>query len=213
MAVLDPAQPMRPGLRYKVGSITKMFAATLVLQLAAEHTLGLGDPVARWLPGLVPNGGHITIRQLLQHTSGLFDYAQDSRLFEPYLRGDLGFVWSPRQLVALATEHPPLFATGTSWSYSNTTTSSWWASGPSKPCAPSAMHPPEQAPARLTLAKDGQPGPAWCRGPQDEQAVPGRGLSLATVAAWHRDVAVAKAQADLPRLDADVRQPNTSESE
>ena len=77
MAVLDPAQPMRPGLRYKVGSITKMFAATLVVQLAAEHTLGLGDPVARWLPGLVPNGGHITLRQLLQHTSGLFDYAQD----------------------------------------------------------------------------------------------------------------------------------------
>jgi D-alanyl-D-alanine carboxypeptidase len=46
--------------------------------------------------------------------------AQDPRIAEPYLQGDLGFVWRPRQLVAVATEHPPLFAPGTSWSYSNT---------------------------------------------------------------------------------------------
>jgi D-alanyl-D-alanine carboxypeptidase len=57
---------------------------------------------------------------LLQHTSGLFDYAEDPRIAEPYLQGDLGFVWRPRQLVAIVTEHPPLFAPGTSWSYSNT---------------------------------------------------------------------------------------------
>ena len=120
LAILDPERPMRPGLRYKIGSITKTFTATVVLQLVGEHKLRLGDSVERWLPGLVPNGDHITIRQLLQHTSGLFDYAEDPRIAEPYLQGDLDFVWRPRQLVAIATEHPPLFPPGTSWSYSNT---------------------------------------------------------------------------------------------
>jgi len=120
LAILDPEQPMRPGLRYKIGSITKTFTATVVLQLVGERKLRLGDSVERWLPGLVPNGDHITIRQLLQHTSGLFDYAEDPRIAEPYLQGDLEFVWRPRQLIAIATEHPPLFPPGTSWSYSNT---------------------------------------------------------------------------------------------
>ena len=120
LAIVDPEQPMRPGLRYKIGSITKTFTATVVLQLVGEHKLRLGDSVERWLPGLVPNGDHITIRQLLQHTSGLFDYAEDPRIAEPYLQGDLEFVWRPRQLIAIATEHPPLFPPGTSWSYSNT---------------------------------------------------------------------------------------------
>jgi D-alanyl-D-alanine carboxypeptidase len=113
LAILDPARRMRPGLRYKIGSVTKTFTATVVLQLAGERRLRLGDSVERWLPGLVPNGDNITIRQLLQHTSGLFDYLQDPRVAEPYLQGDLDFVWQPRQLVAIATEHPPLCAPGT----------------------------------------------------------------------------------------------------
>jgi D-alanyl-D-alanine carboxypeptidase len=111
---------MRPGLRYKIGSVTKTFTATVVLQLVAERQLSLGDSVERWLPRLVPGGEHITVRQLLQHTSGLFDYLEDPRVAEPYLQGDLDFVWRPRQLVAIATEHPPLFAPGTGWSYSKT---------------------------------------------------------------------------------------------
>ena len=60
--------------RFRVASITKTFVATVVLQLVAEGKLGLDDPVERWLPGLVPNGRAITIRELLDHTSGLFNY-------------------------------------------------------------------------------------------------------------------------------------------
>jgi D-alanyl-D-alanine carboxypeptidase len=120
LADLDTRRPMRPGDRYKVGSVTKTFTATVVLQLVAEHRLRLGDSVERWLPGLVPNGDHITVHQLLQHTSGLFSYDEDPRIFAPYLQGDFDFVWRPRQLVAIATEHPPLFAPGAGWSYSNT---------------------------------------------------------------------------------------------
>ena len=60
-------RPMLTGDRFRVGSITKTFVATLVLQLAAEHRLALDDTVERWLPGLVPSGDAITLRQLLRH--------------------------------------------------------------------------------------------------------------------------------------------------
>jgi D-alanyl-D-alanine carboxypeptidase len=121
LADIATGRPMDPADRYKVGSVTKTFTATVVLQLVGEGKLGLQDSVQRWLPGLVPNGKNIKIRHLLQHTSGLYDYLADPRVADPYLvNGDLDFVWRPRQLIAIAVEHPPLFAPGTSWSYSNT---------------------------------------------------------------------------------------------
>jgi D-alanyl-D-alanine carboxypeptidase len=111
---------MRAGDRFMIGSVTKTFVATVILQLVGERRLALDDTVERLLPGLVPNGGTITVRQLLTHTSGLFNYTEDPRVFAPYLSGDFGFVWSPWQLVTIAMEHPPLFAPGTRYSYSNT---------------------------------------------------------------------------------------------
>jgi D-alanyl-D-alanine carboxypeptidase len=84
---------MRPGDRYKVGSVTKTFTATVVLQLVGEHRLRLGDSVERWPPGLVPNGEHITVRQLLQHTGGLFSYDEDPRVFAPYLNCGAALWW------------------------------------------------------------------------------------------------------------------------
>ena len=118
----DLAEPRRMTTddRFKVGSITKTFVATAVLQLVAEGRLHLGDTVARWLPGLVPGGDRITVRQLLMHTSGLFDYLDDPRPFAPYLNGDFRHFWTPRQLVRIAVSHPPLFAPGTGFSYTNT---------------------------------------------------------------------------------------------
>jgi D-alanyl-D-alanine carboxypeptidase len=111
---------MRVENRFKIGSITKTFVATVVLELVRDGKLQLGDTVAHWLPGLVPNGAHITVRQLLRHQSGLFDYFEDPRATAPYLAGDLGYVWAPRALIALATSHPPLFPPGSAFSYSNT---------------------------------------------------------------------------------------------
>jgi D-alanyl-D-alanine carboxypeptidase len=112
--------PMRVTDRFRVGSVTKTFVSSVVLQLAGEGRLSLDDTVERWLPGLVPNGGGITIRQLLSHTSGLYDYTQDPSVLEPYLRGHLRVVRAPRTLVGRAIAHPPLFAPGAEWSYSNT---------------------------------------------------------------------------------------------
>jgi CubicO group peptidase (beta-lactamase class C family) len=74
---LKTKTPMRATDRFRIASVTKTFVATVVLQLVAEGKLSLDDTVERWLPGLVPNGRNISVRQLLNMTSGLFDYLVD----------------------------------------------------------------------------------------------------------------------------------------
>ena len=110
---------LRLGDRFRIASITKTFVATVVLQLVAEGRLRLDDTVEHWLPELVPNGDAITLRELLNHTSGLFDYS-DSADFSQAVISDVGRSWAPRELIAFATAHAPLFVPGTGWSYSNT---------------------------------------------------------------------------------------------
>jgi D-alanyl-D-alanine carboxypeptidase len=108
-----------PDHRFRIGSLTKTFVATIVLQLVAEEVLSLDDPVERWLPGLVPGGGAITLRHLLNHTSGIYNYTDDQAFLDAVVRDPLS-VRTPEQLVAVATAHPPRFPPGTDWSYSNT---------------------------------------------------------------------------------------------
>ena len=111
---------MRAADRFRVASIAKTYTATVVLQLVGEGKLRLTDTVERWLPGLVPHGDKISIRQLLNHTSGLADFEYDPTVLAPYLAGDLSHRWAPRKLVQIAVSHPPLFAPGTDESYSST---------------------------------------------------------------------------------------------
>jgi D-alanyl-D-alanine carboxypeptidase len=120
LAEVRSRTPIRVGDRFRTGSLTKTYVATVALQLAAEGKLGLDDAVERWLPGLVPNGAAITIRQLLNHSSGVPEFDEDPRVLKPYLAGNLRYYWSPRALVAIATSHEPAFAPGTRYSYSNT---------------------------------------------------------------------------------------------
>ena len=117
---LEKKTPMRVGDRFRIGSVTKSFVATVVLQLVGEGKLSLDDSIEHWLPGLVPNGGNITVRQLLSHQSGLFDYLNDEEVLKPYLSGNFGYVWTPQKLVAVSTSHPAVFAPGAKFSYSNT---------------------------------------------------------------------------------------------
>jgi D-alanyl-D-alanine carboxypeptidase len=112
--------PLRPGDQFRIGSITKSYVATVVLQLVGEGKLSLDDSVERWLPGLVSNGENITVRQLLGHTSGLYDYVADPRVVKPYIAGNFSFRWTPRALIKLAQTHKPLFAPGTGVAYSST---------------------------------------------------------------------------------------------
>jgi D-alanyl-D-alanine carboxypeptidase len=111
--------PLRPDHLLYIGSITKTFAATTVLLLAEDGVLGLDDSVEQWLPGLVPNGENITIRQLLNHTSGLYDYTNENSLWES-TQTEPDKVWGREEIVALGTAHDPNFDPGTRWSYSST---------------------------------------------------------------------------------------------
>ena len=120
VARLDrPLRPRADG-RFRVGSITKTFVATVTLQLVGQRRIALTDTVERWLPGALPNGAQVTVAHLLQHTSGVFNYTDT--LFasmEEYLAIRYRS-FTPRELVALAAAQPPLFEPGTAWSYSNT---------------------------------------------------------------------------------------------
>jgi D-alanyl-D-alanine carboxypeptidase len=112
---------LRPGDRFRAGSVTKTFIAAAILRLVGEGTLSLDDTVERWLPGLVPNGGAITVRRLLNMTSGLFDYLNDGD--DTVVKRVLGPApkpFTPEELVAISTSHPPLFAPGAAWHYCNT---------------------------------------------------------------------------------------------
>ncbi|MER6362558.1 serine hydrolase domain-containing protein [Kitasatospora sp. NPDC001527] len=127
-ADLTTGQPVRPDGRFRIGSVTKTFVSTVALQLVAEGKLRLDDPVERYLPGVVPNGGAISVRQLLNHTSGLFDYLEDPQFFyrdEASLRDWVHGAsrwqdYRPEQLIAVGFAHPPYFAPGEGWKYSNT---------------------------------------------------------------------------------------------
>jgi D-alanyl-D-alanine carboxypeptidase len=125
-AELGSGQPVPYGGYFRIGSATKTFVATVILQLAAERKLSLGDTVARWLPGVVRGDGNdgrrITIRELLQHTSGLYSYDDDLPQFAtaPGYRANRLRSATPAQLVAIAMRHRPYFPPGTSFHYSNT---------------------------------------------------------------------------------------------
>ncbi|CAM3439064.1 serine hydrolase [Kibdelosporangium persicum] len=107
---------------FRIGSVTKTFAATVVLQLVDERRLALDDPIARHLPGVVPNGETITVRHILQHTSGLHDYMSEPGYSTNRWRGDARFDdYKPMQLLDVAFAHGPDFENpGESWRYSNT---------------------------------------------------------------------------------------------
>jgi len=112
--------PMRATDVFPVGSTTKSYTAVLVMHLVAQGKIALDATVSRYLPGLLPDGNLITIRELLSHTSGLYDIADDPGFLAPYLQGNLGFAWTPEQLVGFATARPLLFTPGSRFSYSNT---------------------------------------------------------------------------------------------
>uniref|UniRef100_UPI001C60334C serine hydrolase domain-containing protein n=1 Tax=Nonomuraea rhizosphaerae TaxID=2665663 RepID=UPI001C60334C len=119
----------QPQERFRIGSASKAFTATVVLQLAAEGKLSLDDTVDKWLPGLVKgnnnDGGTITVRHLLNHTSGIFNYGNDKEEFAKFS----GPAWlehrydayAPEQLVKIGLRNPRSFeAPGDGFVYSNT---------------------------------------------------------------------------------------------
>jgi D-alanyl-D-alanine carboxypeptidase len=110
---------MRAADRFRIASVSKAFVSVLILQLEAEGKLDIDDPVAKYLPDVVPNGAAITLRELMNHTSGLFNYTDDAAFVNDPI-ANFSRAWTPSELLALAFAHPPNFAPGANWSYSNT---------------------------------------------------------------------------------------------
>ncbi|MDF3299490.1 serine hydrolase domain-containing protein [Streptomyces tropicalis] len=102
----------------RIASNTKTMTAALITLLAQEGRLRLDDPVSAYVPG-VPGGEHITLAELLTMRSGLYDYTAAPELAAA-LDADPGRSFTPRQMLDLAFRHPPNFAPGTSYEYSNT---------------------------------------------------------------------------------------------
>lgn len=115
VARIGGTSPLGAEQLFRAGSITKSFIATVTLQLVEQGRLGLTDTVQRWLPGLLPRGGEITVRQLLQHTSGIAD---DEQLLGP-LERDPAHAFEPLAVARAAASVPLRFEPGHGWSYAN----------------------------------------------------------------------------------------------
>jgi D-alanyl-D-alanine carboxypeptidase len=112
VADVRTGEPLTPGHRFRIGSVTKIFVASLVLRLVEDGLLDLDGDATPFAEG-------ITIRQLLNHTSGLDDFIGDPiAFFEPY-RHDPGHRWklAPRDELELVLERPRLFQPGEGWAY------------------------------------------------------------------------------------------------
>ncbi|WP_327411997.1 serine hydrolase domain-containing protein [Streptomyces sp. NBC_01233] len=127
LADLSVGIPTRPDLRHRVGSVTKTFTAVAVLQQSAKGRVGLDRPVADYVPELLPGerGRKVTVRMLLNHTSGIDDYIADA--FPSLKKGttesldDHRFrTVRPAELIGYGVARPQLFEPGTDWTYSNT---------------------------------------------------------------------------------------------
>jgi D-alanyl-D-alanine carboxypeptidase len=120
--VADPADgvPYTSGTYQRIGSVTKTFTTTLILQLADQGLLGLDDTIDQWFDG-VTYGDRITVRMLANMTSGIASYTEDEQFVQTFY-ADPHRIWQPQELVDYAISLPPSFEPGTGWEYSNSNT-------------------------------------------------------------------------------------------
>lgn len=111
-------QAARPQLlRFRIGSVTKTFTATIVMQLVQAKKISLGAPLLRYLPWAGTKAKDVSIRDLLDHQSGLANYTE----FPVWLtRADASKSIRPRAVLEFALQQPPTSKPGTAWRYSNT---------------------------------------------------------------------------------------------
>lgn len=116
-------RPMSLDDHTRIGSVTKTFTGTAVLQLVDQGRIRLGDPISQYIDG-VPDGDRITLDMLGRMRSGLFDYSEDedfaAQLYAESPKGPDAFAWTPQQLLEIAFSHPANFAPDSAYKYSNT---------------------------------------------------------------------------------------------
>lgn len=112
--------PMSADDTFIIASDTKSFVGTVALQLVDEGKLTLDSKLSEFLPDF-PNGENITLEQLLNMTSGIYDYSTDPKVVAQLGKNPTR-VWSHKRQVAIAAKNPPYFAPGQGWHYSNSNT-------------------------------------------------------------------------------------------
>lgn len=112
--------PMKPEDTFIIASVTKSFVGTVALQLVEEGTLSLDSKLSEFQPDF-PNGENITVEQLLNMTSGIYDYSTDPKVIGKLAKNPER-VWPRKRLVAIAAANPPYFAPGQGWHYTNSNT-------------------------------------------------------------------------------------------
>src|SRR5690606_4153707 len=109
--------PITSDMYLPIGSNTKVFTSAIILKLQEDGKLSIDDTIGTWLHNIPFVDGQITIKQMLNHTSGLFSYTNHTNFFAA-LNADYNKVWQPEDMLQFIDT--PDFAPGTSWSYSNT---------------------------------------------------------------------------------------------
>jgi CubicO group peptidase (beta-lactamase class C family) len=112
LANIELGVPVTPQSMFQTGSIGKMFTAVLILKLAESGRIGLDDPVAKHLPGTPAAWSGITVRMMLNHTSGIPNYVLAD--YQRIVRD------GEAELARIAYEKPLDFTPGSQWRYSNT---------------------------------------------------------------------------------------------
>ena len=115
---LGATTPPQADTHFRIASNTKTMTAAVIMQLAQEGKLNLSEPISKYVPG-VPNGDAITLAELLEMRSGLYNYT-DAPEFSATLDRDPSKVWTPEELLAIAFKHPPNLPPGTAYQYCNT---------------------------------------------------------------------------------------------
>lgn len=108
--------PNTPQTHFRIGSLTKAFTAAAVLTLTEAGTLGLDDPIRRWVPSVPEAWAGVSLRHLLQHRSGIINFTALPNYYDQIARVD----HTPAQIVALVANEPLLFPPGERFEYSNT---------------------------------------------------------------------------------------------
>ena len=110
--------PATTDMHFRNGAVAISFVATVALQLAEEGVIGLDDTIDRWLPDL-PVAHEVTVRMLMDMTSGYADYVEDEGFLDA-LKDDPFRSWSPEELIAIGMAGTRHFAPGTNWAYAHT---------------------------------------------------------------------------------------------
>ena len=117
---IETDAPIKKDEHVRIGSVTKSFTVTVILQLVEEGLISLDDPVGDYLPGV--ENAEATIAELADMRSGIFNYTEDADFITEFIESDFLRVWTDQELVDYADANVPYFPPGGGWHYSNTNT-------------------------------------------------------------------------------------------